>query len=96
MAKIKKINVLSLAKVMGMIYALFGLVLGALLTLFSLMGINYSQADLGLVGVWVGTIGIIIVPIVYGIVGFIFGLLIAALYNLIVRWIGGLEIEIQK
>jgi|TARA_Y100000310_G_scaffold108411_1_gene106833 hypothetical protein len=96
MATIKKINALSLAKVMGLIYAFFGAILGAVLTLFSLMGIAYSQADLGVVGIWIGTAGIIIVPVVYGIIGFIFGLLIAALYNLVARRIGGLEIEIQK
>ena len=34
-------------------------------------------------------------PIIYAILGFIFGVIGAALYNLIARWIGGIEVEVE-
>ena len=37
----------------------------------------------------------IFIPIVYDVVGFIFGVIGAALYNLVARWIGGLEVEVE-
>lgn len=37
----------------------------------------------------------IFMPVFYGIFGFIFGLISAAIYNLIARWIGGIEVEVE-
>ena len=37
----------------------------------------------------------IFMPIAYAVMGFIFGILGAALYNLIARWIGGFEVEVE-
>jgi hypothetical protein len=34
-------------------------------------------------------------PIIYGVVGFLFGVIGAALYNLVARWIGGFEVEVE-
>ena len=34
-------------------------------------------------------------PVFYGVMGFIFGIISAALYNLIARWIGGIEVEVE-
>jgi hypothetical protein len=31
----------------------------------------------------------------YGIFGFVFGVISAAIYNLIARWIGGIEVEVE-
>jgi hypothetical protein len=37
----------------------------------------------------------IFMPVFYGIFGFIFGVISAAIYNLIARWIGGIEVEVE-
>jgi len=37
----------------------------------------------------------IFLPIIYGVMAFIFGVIGAALYNLVARWIGGLEVEVE-
>ena len=34
-------------------------------------------------------------PIIYGVMGLIFGVIGAALYNLVARWIGGFEVEVE-
>lgn len=92
MQKIKKMGILSLAKILGILYAIFGLVVGALLSLFSAIGFA-GAADIGL---FFGTASIIIFPIIYGVMGFAGGLITAFFYNLIAGKIGGLEVEITK
>jgi len=37
----------------------------------------------------------VFMPIIYGAMGFIFGVIGAALYNLVARWIGGIEVEVE-
>jgi hypothetical protein len=34
-------------------------------------------------------------PVIYGVMGFVFGVIGAAIYNLIARWIGGIEVEVE-
>jgi hypothetical protein len=34
-------------------------------------------------------------PVFYGVIGFIFGALGAFLYNLMAKWLGGIEMQIQ-
>jgi hypothetical protein len=37
----------------------------------------------------------IMMPVVYGVIGFVFGVIGAAIYNLIASWIGGIEVEVE-
>ena len=37
----------------------------------------------------------LLMPVMYGVMGFIFGILGAAVYNLIARWLGGIEVEVE-
>jgi hypothetical protein len=34
-------------------------------------------------------------PVIYGVMGFIFGVIGAAIYNLVAGWIGGIEVEVE-
>ena len=34
-------------------------------------------------------------PVIYGAMGFILGVLGAAIYNLVAQWIGGIEVEVE-
>ena len=92
MQKVKRIGVLSLAKILGLLYAIFGLIVGALFAVLSLFGLNTEET-----GLFFGSASIIIIfPILYGIMGFIGGLITAFFYNLIAGKIGGLEVELTK
>ena len=95
MTKIKKIGVLSLGKVLGILYALMGFLIGAIMTLFSLVSSTASSSILGIFGVLFGIGAIILLPIFYGIAGFIGGLIAALLYNLVASWVGGIEVETE-
>ncbi len=92
---IKKIGVLSLAKIFGILYVLLGLIVGAFMSLFALIGFATSNPKAGIFGALFGIGAIILLPIFYGVLGFVSGIISAALYNLIVKWVGGLEIETE-
>jgi hypothetical protein len=88
---LKKIGVLSLAKIIGVVYAVLGLIIGALMSLFSVIGAAVTQSG---VGVLFGVGAIIILPIFYGLAGFIGGAIVAFIYNLASDVVGGIEIEL--
>ena len=90
MQKVKRIGVLSLAKILGILYAIFGLVFGILFTIFGSAGFGVGM------GPTFGSVSIIIFPILYGIMGFIGGLITAFFYNLVAGKVGGLEVELTK
>jgi hypothetical protein len=101
MTKIKKVGVLSLAKVQGLLGAIMGLIVGILFGLmFGLMGLTAGsgeEAAFGLLfGAGFGILGLIMFPIIYGVLGFISGLILASLYNIVASWVGGLEIELEE
>jgi hypothetical protein len=37
----------------------------------------------------------VILPVFYGVMGFVFGALGAFLYNLMAKWMGGIQLELQ-
>ncbi|MBS1266800.1 MAG: hypothetical protein MAG795_00769 [Candidatus Woesearchaeota archaeon] len=94
---IKKIGVMSLGKVFAVLYAILGLIVGVFMTLFSLIGaaVGMQESTSMLGGAIVGIFSIILVPIIYGAMGFVSGLIMALLYNLVASWVGGLEVEIN-
>ena len=96
MHTIKSVGVLSVAKMMGVIYAALGLFF---LPFFLLMGVvasmapnQHSQNPFGAV---FGIVFGIFAPIFYGVFGFIFGALGAFLYNLMAKWLGGIEVRVE-
>ncbi len=97
---IRRVTPLSVAKVAGAIYMLLGLIFGALFSLAALAG---SMASLGqdggggtaAFGALFGVGAIILFPILYGALGFVMSLIMAALYNFIAGMVGGIEIDVQ-
>jgi len=102
MFTLKKIRPLSLAKVSTITMAFFGLVMGIF---YAIIGSIISrlpveaQTQAGFtsgMSVIFGPLAIIIMPIFYAILGFITGLIGAWIYNLVARWVGGVEIDLVK
>ncbi|MCX6744822.1 MAG: hypothetical protein NTX82_04835 [Candidatus Parcubacteria bacterium] len=98
MTKVKKIGVLSCAKIEGLIGVVAGLVGGIIFFLVgSALQSIFQSADFESSGMMFGSaMSIVILPIIYGVVGFIGGAIVALLYNLIAGWIGGIEIELEN
>ena len=94
MTELKKIGVLSLAKIQAVLMFIFGLIMAVLwLIVAKMIPAELLTAD---IEVSFQPLSLITIPIVYAIVGFIAGAIGALLYNLIAKWIGGIEIELKK
>jgi hypothetical protein len=92
---IKRINPMSFAKVSGTLYALMGLLIGAMFSLIGLVGGAASNESMGMgFGAIMGVGAIIFFPILYGILGFVFSLIGAWLYNIVAGMVGGIEFEV--
>jgi hypothetical protein len=83
--QIRRIDVLSCAKILATILAGNGLIIGALASI--------GQA--GRMGLF-GVAAIVVLPIVYGLAGFLTGAVSAVLYNFAAGIVGGLEVEIDS
>ncbi len=91
MKELKKIDVVSAAKVSGVIY----FVIGAISALLTLLLRDLLGASTAMTGMMVGTPqALILLPIVYAISGVILGALIAFVYNIIAEKIGGIKLDI--
>lgn len=95
---LNRVSALSAAKVMGAVYAGLGLLFGAIFSFFALVGAGIGAAAGGgeeaFIGALFGVGAIIILPLFYGTIGLIAGLIGASVYNLAARVVGGLEIEL--
>lgn len=99
MAEIKSFGILSVAKISGTIYCVLGLILGLLFALISVLSMA-APTDGGMAAAGLGSVALlifaIVIAVVYGAVGFIFGGLLAWLYNVVACRIGGIEMEIRE
>ncbi len=95
MMVLKRIDVLSAGKVSGVIYAGIGLIVGAFFSLFSLVGLAAVGDDNGAYALLMGIGAVIFMPIFYGVVGFIGGVVGAVIYNIAASVLGGIELELQ-
>jgi len=95
---VKRMGVLSFAKVTAALYTVLGFLGGALYALFFLAGgaALMAQGDKeGIAGIAVGAGAIICFPLVYGAMGFVLGALMAFIYNLGVSFVGGFELWVD-
>ena len=90
---------LSCGKVLGILYALLGLLIGAIVSLLSVVGAAIGRASgespEAFLGLLFGVAAIVAMPLLYGGMGFIGGLISAFLYNIVAGFVGGLEVELE-
>ncbi len=92
---IKRVGVMSVAKLYAVMAAAMGLCFGLLVAAVGSIGSTMLSSD-GTSLVPFGGFGIaaiVVLPIIYAVMGFIGGLIGAALYNLFAGLVGGIEIE---
>jgi hypothetical protein len=93
---IKRVGVLSAAKLYAAISFAMGLIFGVFVALGSMLGMSLGDPDTpALVGMMFGVGAVVFLPLFYGAMGFVFGAIGAALYNLFAGMVGGLEVETQ-
>jgi hypothetical protein len=93
---VKSVGVVSVGKMYGAISAAMGLLFGIGIALFSVLGAGLADSTQNaILGPVLGVGAVIVLPIFYGVLGFIAGVIGAALYNLFAAMVGGVEIETQ-
>lgn len=90
---IRRIEPMSCAKVGGTLYALLGLVIGIFFSLASMVGFGALGGAGSGYGALFGVGAIILLPILYGVLGFIFMYITAALYNVAAKFAGGMVLQ---
>jgi hypothetical protein len=93
---IKRFEPLSVGKIAGILYAAIGLVMGVIVSLAATIGGLAGRSDFGaFTGGLVGIGAIIILPIFYGVLGFVVAIIAAWLYNVAAGYVGGVEFDVQ-
>jgi len=92
MKELKKFDVFSVGKIESLLLAVMGLFIGVIYgVIVAIIGTASGHPGLGILGFF----GVIIfLPIVYGVLGLIMGLLTGLFYNWIAKKVGGLEFEL--
>jgi transmembrane protein DUF3566 len=90
--RITRVDPLQVAKVLGVLYVVIGFII--LVPVFLIVGkaVPQEAQDLGF-GLGMGFT--LVMPVIYGIFGFIFTLIGAALYNFVAGMVGGIEVELE-
>ena len=97
MQKVTRIGVLSLARMTGGIGLGVGLLFGVMLAGASLFGATIGSDEAGLLGAFSGPVGaLFVLPILYGTVTFLQGLVVGFVANLALGLFGGLELQISE
>jgi len=93
--ELKRVGVVSVAKIYGIIMAIIGLFVGILIALFG-TGAAAIAGMPGVVAISAGILSIILFPILYGIIGFLMGAIGAILYNFVADKVGGVELTFKE
>lgn len=93
---IKRVGPVSCAKVVAALYMIVGVAIGGLISLGSMAGGMASDVPwMAGLGAAIGIAAIIVLPLVYGTLGFVTTLIGAWLYNIAASIVGGIEIDVQ-
>jgi hypothetical protein len=95
MRRLKRIEPMSAFKMGGVLYALIGLLIGALVSLISVVGTSLAPTEMGPFGFLFGAMAVVLFPVLYGLCGAVFSVIAALLYNLVARFAGGLAVEVE-
>lgn len=93
--ELKSVDSLSVAKIMGIMYAAMGLIFGGLFAVISLAGLPFGGDHGGLPGLFFGAGALIFLPVLYGCMGFVVGGISGWLYNIIADLVGGVRVNLQ-
>ena len=92
--RLKRIAPLQLGKMLACLYGIMGLIAAPFFLLMSMATANLPAQQRGIFAI-MGVGFALALPLLYAAMGFITGLIGAALYNLLAKWIGGIEVEVE-
>jgi len=89
---VRRVAPMSVAKLYGLGCAAAGLIFGLMFAALGMLTSGLNSANIPGLGAF-GAASIVVLPIIYGVFGFVAGLIGGALYNLFAGMVGGIEIE---
>ena len=92
---VRSVAPFSVAKVAGLLYALMGLIGGTIIAIAALAGAFAGAEGAGIMGSIMGVGAIVVLPLFYGCMGFVFTLIGAWLYNIVAGMVGGISFEVS-
>jgi hypothetical protein len=101
---VRRVGVFSVAKIEGLLMLVIGLIIGVLYGVFfmifgaamaSMVPRGNSQAIGGVGSIVGGLVIMIVVPIFYGLLGFIGGAIGGLIYNIAAGIVGGIKLELE-
>ena len=92
---VRRVGVVSVGKIYGAISAAIGFLIGLVFALLSMVGAGLSGQDGAVFGALFGVGSIVLFPLLYGAMGFLGGMLGAALYNVFAGAVGGVRVELE-
>lgn len=92
MKTIKRVVPKSLAKLMGLMYAVFGFLGGIVFMAIALVA---QTEEAGMAGILFGVAAPVFLTIVYGLMGWVGGYIAAWIYNLAAKKVGGIQFETE-
>ncbi|MEO7931696.1 MAG: hypothetical protein ABIT76_00910 [Chthoniobacterales bacterium] len=98
--RLVRIAPMQLGKMLGALYGAMGLIFVPIFGVIALAGAFIPKqpnmpATPGAMFAGLGVGLMIFMPVFYGLMGFIVGLIGATIYNLFAKWIGGIEVEVE-
>ncbi len=95
MMKLKRVDPVSCGKMLGALYLVLGLIAAAVMVVIVLIGVvgGGGGGNNAVAGIASGLLMAVFVPVFYGVLGFIGGLIMALIYNLVASFVGGVEME---
>jgi hypothetical protein len=94
MQVLKSVGVMSIARIMGLIYGCMGLLFVPFFLLLAILGSVAGQNKNPMAGV-LGIVFAFAMPFLYGLTGFVTGALGGLLYNWLSNWVGGIELKLE-
>ncbi len=99
MTILKHVGVLSVAKITALFGVIFGIIYGILVSVFAVAFVSTSMmpglSNIGPVAAGGLGIALVIIMAILGAVGgFIYGAVVAFLYNVFAGWVGGVEVDL--
>ena len=92
---VKRIGPVSVAKIAAVLYAGIGLIVGIVVFLVTLVGVSIAPEANRFLGAAAGIFALILLPILYGCLGFVVSLIFAALFNVAARIAGGVQLDVE-
>jgi len=96
MLKLKRIDAMSVAKLEGMLFFILGIIAG-ILVLISMLTSPVFLEGISFWGIILGAVfALALTPLFYGALGFVMGMILTFLCNVVIKMIGGIKLEFGR